>query len=71
VPVLIVAGALDKYTDTQRNITLFQEIFKESGNPDVTYKVFPSANHAMMETATGKPYETEMMELKNSRFAHF
>ncbi|MBL7740631.1 MAG: alpha/beta fold hydrolase [Chitinophagaceae bacterium] len=63
-PVLVIAGELDKYTDTKRNMALFQQIFEKSGNKNVTYKIFPSANHAYLETATGKLDETEITELK-------
>lgn len=67
IPVLMLAGALDRYSDTARNMALFRRIFETNGNTDVTYKVFPNANHALLETSTGKPDEVELPELK--RFA--
>lgn len=63
-PVLVMAGELDKYSDTKTNMPLFQQVFERSGNKNVTYKVFSSANHAYLETTTGKLDETEMIELK-------
>jgi len=63
-PVLVMAGELDKYSDTQRNMQLFKEVFAESGNQDVTYRIFPSANHAYLETPTGMLDETEMATLR-------
>lgn len=66
-PVLVIAGELDRYSDTQRNMALFKEIFEKNGNKRVTFKVFPDANHALLHTPTGKLDETEIMELK--RFA--
>ncbi len=64
-PVLVIAGELDRYSDTKTNMQLFQQIFEKSGNiKNVTFKVFPSANHAYLETATGKLDDTEITELK-------
>lgn len=70
-PVLVIAGELDKYSDTQRNMTLFRNIFMESKHPDVTYKIFPSANHAFLETRTGRLDETEWNELKKFADGYF
>ncbi len=64
-PVLVIAGELDRYSDTKTNMQLFQQIFEKSGNiKNVTFKVFPSANHAYLETTTGKLDDTEITELK-------
>lgn len=70
-PVLVLAGELDKYTDTRRNMSLFKEIFQKSGNERVTYTVFPSANHALLHTPTGRLDETEIMELKKFADGYF
>ncbi len=63
-PVLLMAGELDKYTDTKKNMNLFRDIFTNSGNNNITYKIFPAANHALMETTTGKLDDSEMLQLK-------
>ncbi|MBK8608512.1 MAG: alpha/beta fold hydrolase [Chitinophagaceae bacterium] len=63
-PVLVMAGELDRYSDTKTNMELFKKIFEQSGNRNITYKIFPSANHAYFETATGKLDATELPELK-------
>lgn len=64
-PVLVIAGELDRYSDTKTNMELFRKIFEESGNRNnVTFKVFPSANHAFLETGTGKLDEKEIPVLK-------
>ncbi|MBK7872531.1 MAG: alpha/beta fold hydrolase [Saprospiraceae bacterium] len=64
-PVLVIGGELDRYTDMKTNMALFQEVFEKSGNiKNVTFKVFPSANHGYFETSTGKLDDTEMPQLK-------
>lgn len=70
-PVLVIAGGMDKYSDTKRNMALFEQIFRRSGHQKVTLKVFPSANHAMLHTPTGKPDEIEMPGLKKFAEGYF
>ncbi|MDX1942376.1 MAG: alpha/beta fold hydrolase [Saprospiraceae bacterium] len=71
-PILVIGGELDRYTDTKTNMALFQQIFEKSGNiKNVTFKVFPSANHGYFETSTGKLDETEMPALKKFADGYF
>ncbi len=63
IPTLIISGAEDKYSDTERNNKLFAEIFQTSGNNKVTIKTFPNTNHAFLITTTGYPDEKEIHNL--------
>ena len=59
-PVLLIYGEQDNYTDSKLNAALIQEQLKSNGNKNVTCKIFPNANHAMLYTTTGYLYNREM-----------
>ncbi|HMQ61939.1 MAG TPA: alpha/beta fold hydrolase [Flavilitoribacter sp.] len=63
-PVLVIGGEKDNHSNTADNMDRFREIFHQSGNDQVAFKVFPSADHGYFETATGQFMETELKELK-------
>lgn len=62
-PVLGIYGERDNFTDANINYQLMQEQFQKNGNRDVTLKMFPDANHAMLYTARGWFFNREMPAL--------
>jgi dienelactone hydrolase len=61
-PVLILQGALDRQVTAGQADTLAAAI-RESGNPDVTERVFPRLNHLFLESPTdGSPAEYSSLE---------
>jgi uncharacterized protein len=60
-PVLAIFGECDVAVPTPESVVIFQAALKKAGNPDVTIKVFPQADHGI-SLEDGKPapgfYET-------------
>ncbi len=48
-PVLAVFGDHDLNVDISESIHVYKEIFKASGNRDLTIKVFPGAQHSLLK----------------------
>src|SRR2546429_2567675 len=47
VPVLVMFGELDDVVPVQTSVERIEAALKRAGNPDVTIKVFPRANHTI------------------------
>jgi pimeloyl-ACP methyl ester carboxylesterase len=52
-PVLGVWGELDEFTDSAKASKNMRSVLSEAGNTDVTVKIFPNANHPLMEMPGG------------------
>lgn len=52
-PTLALFGALDKNVDTSDSAARLRDDFHAGGNPSLTIRVFASADHTLMVTATG------------------
>jgi dienelactone hydrolase len=52
-PVYIMLGGLDRSVPTAESVAAFRKVFKESGNPDATVRVFPRGNHGLLAAHTG------------------
>jgi len=61
-PVLALFGALDNSTPVPQTIANMQRASKIAGNRNFTYRVFPKANHGLLESETG--YNSEIPKLK-------
>ena len=53
VPVYIMLGGLDRSVPTEESARAFRNVFRESGNPDATVRVYPRGNHGLLEAHTG------------------
>jgi dipeptidyl aminopeptidase/acylaminoacyl peptidase len=53
VPVLIILGERDRTVPVVESIPLFQQAFASAGNPNLTIKVLPQANHGLRQAKTG------------------
>lgn len=53
-PILILGGDLDTQVSTSHNFPLMIAALEESGNEDVTTKVFPNMNHLFQSCKTGE-----------------
>jgi uncharacterized protein len=53
-PVLGVFGALDVYTDASSAAANLRNALISAGNENVTTKIFPDANHALVEVKSGR-----------------
>ncbi len=57
VPMLALYGGKDLQVPTDVNEAELQAIIDGSNNPDMTIKVFPTANHLFQEATSGSPTE--------------
>lgn len=57
VPVLALFGGLDTQVDQAQNRPAMQAALTQAGNPDVTIKIYPEANHLFQQAKTGSPTE--------------
>lgn len=48
VPLLALFGGADRSVPVERSVEAFRRAFSQSGNPNLTVKVFPGANHAIL-----------------------
>jgi pimeloyl-ACP methyl ester carboxylesterase len=62
VPVLAVFGETDLQVPYKLNWPPMEEALREAGNPDVTMKVLPKANHLFLASETGSPAEYASLE---------
>jgi pimeloyl-ACP methyl ester carboxylesterase len=62
-PVLVVLGERDTITPVTETIAGIERARKQSKNRDYTIKVFPKANHSLLEAETGG--DSERPNLKN------
>ncbi len=62
VPVLVLLGGLDTQVDMTQAREAFQTVFARSGHDQVTYAVFPQANHLFLRAETGHPSEYATMD---------
>jgi fermentation-respiration switch protein FrsA (DUF1100 family) len=61
-PVLALFGEKDMQVSPRQNLTVMEKAFKKGGNLDVTFKVFPEANHLFLKAKTGSPSEYASQE---------
>jgi pimeloyl-ACP methyl ester carboxylesterase len=61
-PVLALFGEKDMQVSPGQNLAVMEQAFKKGGNPDVTFKVFPEANHLFQKAKTGSPSEYATLE---------
>lgn len=61
-PVLAVFGEKDMQVSPKQNLPVMEKAFRKGGNLDVTFKVFPEANHLFLKAKTGSPSEYASME---------
>jgi pimeloyl-ACP methyl ester carboxylesterase len=52
-PVLAVFGDKDTLTPVERSLTILRRGLEKAGNPDVTIKIFPNADHDIVSSRTG------------------
>ena len=52
-PIYIMLGGLDRSVPTAEAAPAFRNVFRESGNPDATVRVFPRGNHGLLAAKTG------------------
>ena len=74
-PTLAVFGDHDLNVDAFESIRVYREIFKNSGNEELTIKVFPEAQHSLLkekyfrETVPGTGFIVKLELLGNDAFA--
>lgn len=57
-PVLALFGDKDTFVPTEKSAKAWQTALEKAGNPDVTIRIFPNADHSMIECRTGGLKET-------------
>ena len=62
VPTLAVFGGKDTQVDADQNQSAMEAAIAPSGNPDVTIRRFPDANHLFQTAGTGSPTEYARIE---------
>jgi hypothetical protein len=61
-PVLALFGERDTQVSPKQNMPAMEKAFQKGGNRDVTFKVFPEANHLFQKARTGSPSEYASLE---------
>ncbi len=61
-PVLALFGGKDTQVVPAQNMPVMERAFRNGGNQDVTFKVFPEANHLFQKAETGSPSEYAALE---------
>jgi hypothetical protein len=61
-PVLALFGERDTQVSPKQNMPAMEKAFRKGGNRDVTFKVFPEANHLFQKAVTGSPSEYASLE---------
>ena len=56
IPTLVALGADDRNVDSKSSVSRIKEALTKSGNKDVTFIVFESANHDLMVPAPGSGF---------------
>jgi pimeloyl-ACP methyl ester carboxylesterase len=56
-PVLVLVGERDTIVPSREAAPVIKDILSRAGNPDVTVKTFPEADHFLQLTKTGGPRE--------------
>ena len=56
-PVLALFGEKDTQVIPAQNQPVMEKALRKAGNRDVTFKVFPGANHLFQKAGTGSPSE--------------
>lgn len=56
-PVLALFGEKDTQVSPRQNLPAMKKAFQKGGNEDVTFKVFPDANHLFQKASSGSPSE--------------
>jgi len=64
VPVLALFGDLDVQVDVSQNRAGLEAALAKAGNPNLTVRVFPTANHLFQEAKTGSPGEYAALPMK-------
>lgn len=52
-PVLVLLGELDANVPSKASAEIIERGLEQSGNPDYTIRILPSANHGLLEADTG------------------
>jgi pimeloyl-ACP methyl ester carboxylesterase len=61
-PVLALFGEKDMQVSAKQNLPIMEQAFKKGGTADVTFKVFPGANHLFQAARTGSSSEYANLE---------
>lgn len=61
-PVLALFGEKDTQVIPAQNQPVMEKALRKAGNRDVTFKVFPGANHLFQKAGTGSPSEYAKLE---------
>jgi fermentation-respiration switch protein FrsA (DUF1100 family) len=61
-PVLALFGEKDAQVSPKQNLPVMEKAFRKGKNHDVTFKVFPGANHLFLEAKSGSPAEYTSLE---------
>jgi dipeptidyl aminopeptidase/acylaminoacyl peptidase len=51
-PVLAIFGALDRQIPAHKSARVFQQALRRAGNPDVTIRMFPNADHGIADAGS-------------------
>ncbi len=62
IPVLAIFGGKDTNMDPLQAAFAYREALSETGNPKSRVEVFPNANHDLVTSKTGCPYEDEVQK---------
>jgi len=69
VPVLAMFGGRDQNVLAGKNAEKWREALREGGNRDSRIRVFPEANHMLLESATGAEEELPLLQRFVPEFA--
>ncbi|MBI2816837.1 MAG: alpha/beta fold hydrolase [Acidobacteria bacterium] len=69
VPLLAIFGGLDHTVLPAENAQRWRTALKQGGNKDYTIKIFPNANHMLLEARTGAENEYPMLQRFVPEFA--
>lgn len=61
-PVLALFGEKDTQVSPKQNLPAMEKAFQKGGSKNVTFKVFPGANHLFQKANTGSPTEYATLE---------
>ena len=55
IPILAFWGAKDTFLPVQESVTNFRRAMAKAGNKRYVIKVYPNANHSLLESESGSP----------------
>jgi alpha-beta hydrolase superfamily lysophospholipase len=62
IPLLALYGRLDRVVEPEFSKERIEEALRAAGNPDVTVRILPRANHHFFAAGTGGPQEAPMLK---------